>query len=88
MRVNQFLVILAGVAFGWISEAQAQAISEEDLLRCRELLETLQPGDVETEEQARCLALLAQLGVQPGYVELSASDEQRDPRFFTHFIPH
>jgi hypothetical protein len=79
MRKSPFLVVLAAVAFGWITEAQAQSISDEDLLRCEQLLATLQPGDIENLEQQRCLALLAQLGVQPGYVELSANEDPFDP---------
>ena len=64
MRKSPLLLTMVALAFGWITEAQAQALSQEDLLRCQELLATLEPGQPETLEQQECLALLAQLGVQ------------------------
>jgi hypothetical protein len=65
MPRSRLLLTLTALAFGWITEAQAQALSEEDLLRCQELLEQLDPAFEPTDEQARCLGLLAELGVQP-----------------------
>jgi hypothetical protein len=65
MARSRLLLILTALAFGWITEAQAQDISDEDLARCEVLLATLEPGAAATPEQERCLALLAELGVQP-----------------------
>lgn len=65
MPRSRLLLVLTALAFGWITEAQAQDLSDEDLLRCEELLASLEPGAAATDEQERCLALLAQLGVQP-----------------------
>ena len=65
MPQSRLLLVLTALAFGWISEAQAQSLSDEDLLRCQELLASLQPGAIASPEQERCLAQLAQLGVQP-----------------------
>jgi hypothetical protein len=64
-KKSPLLLALTALAFGWITEAQAQALSEDDLIRCQELLDQLDPGVQPNEEQARCLALLAELGVQP-----------------------
>ena len=65
MPRSRLLLVLTALAFGWITEAQAQSLTDEDLLRCQELLAALEPGAAATPEQERCLALLAQLGVQP-----------------------
>ena len=65
MPHSRLLLVLTALAFGWISEAQAQSVSDEDLLKCQELLASLEPGAAATPDQERCLALLAQLGVQP-----------------------
>ena len=67
-------MVLAALAFGWVTEAEAQTLSAEDLQRCEELLASLEPGAAETLEQQRCLALLAQLGVQPALNDFDLTD--------------
>ena len=71
MSKSPFLLTLAALAFGLTTEAEAQLLTDDDLLRCQELLEELQPGQLEDWEQDRCLALLAQLGVQPARFDLT-----------------
>jgi hypothetical protein len=57
------------------SAAQAQdALSPEELLRCEEELASLAPSDEPTPEQAECIALLAQLGVQPAQLPPQAEE--------------
>jgi hypothetical protein len=77
MRKSPFLVTMAALAFGLVTEAQAQSLSDEDLLKCEELLNSIEPGNPETLEQQRCLALLAELGVQPAF-QVGQFDEWND----------
>ncbi len=65
MRRSPFLLTLVALAFGLATEAEAQSLTDDDLLKCERLLASLEPGEPENWEQRRCLALLAQLGVQP-----------------------
>jgi hypothetical protein len=68
MPSRPLLLTLAALSLGLrvgITEAEAQELSPEEILRCELLLESLAPSDVLNRDQEQCIALLAQLGVQP-----------------------
>jgi len=68
MAPKSFLITLAALTFASTSLSGAQAqevLSAEELARCELLLASLDPSVEPTLEQAECIALLAQLGVEP-----------------------
>jgi hypothetical protein len=66
MPPNPLLITLAALALGLqVDASAAQQLTDEELDRCQDLLRYLLPHDQPTEEQARCLAALAELGVFP-----------------------
>ena len=77
MATKSLFLGLAALSFAASSLTFAQAqdvLSAEELERCEELLASLDPSAEPSEEQALCIALLAQLGVQPALGEEDEDD--------------
>ena len=75
MTPKSVLIGFAAVLTFAASAAQAQdVLSAEELERCELLLASLEPGAEPTPDQALCIALLAQLGVEPAQGTLEEDD--------------
>jgi hypothetical protein len=81
MTPKHLFSALAVLTIGAANVAPAQAqevLSAEEVAQCELLLASLDPSAEPTAEQAACIALLAQLGVQPALGEDDDDNDEED----------